>query len=78
MSAQSRRVLLFYRPISLEQIREINQLGTRDQRDLERYQATQRLIGIKQSEVDGLPVFLPDRKNKKTMFQCSYVWAIAS
>lgn len=63
---------------SLASIKEIEVDGNRYQHDLERYQAIQRLIGQRQTEVDGLGIFLTELKNKKTLFQTSHDWAIAS
>ncbi|OHT16379.1 Dynein heavy chain family protein [Tritrichomonas foetus] len=62
---------------SLKVILEIDVDGQRYQHDLEKYQAIQRLIGQKQTEVDGLNIFLTELKNKKTLFQCSHDWDIA-
>ena len=63
---------------SLPLVLEIEVEGKQYQHDLERYQAIQRLIGQKQTEVDGLGIFLTDLKNKKTLFQTSHDWTIAS
>ena len=62
---------------SLAEILKIDTDGQRYQHDLEKYQAIQRLIGVKQTEVDGLNIFLTDLKNKKTLFQTSHDWDIA-
>jgi dynein heavy chain len=63
--------------VSLAAILEIDEAGKKYQSDLEKYQSIQRLIGVKMTEVDGLPVFLTDLKNKKSLFTCSHDWTIA-
>lgn len=62
---------------SLKALVEIDELGKKYQKELETYQGIQRLIGQKQTEVDGLGIFLTELKNNKTLYQTYHDWGIA-
>jgi len=59
---------------SLKSIDGIYSIGMKFQKDLDRYQAIQILIGQKPTEIDGLSIFLTDLKNKKTLYTTASSW----